>query len=150
MAVAQPATQTMGRIIFGVTLPCIRIKIGHLECLSILRGPCCNQLAQISKKETVTLATSYRSTYEVTVQLARVLSVQVELTVARGRQVLHKCRSRGEPFNGVLLLQAMRLALGVVVAMGSYIGWHRGSGVVTRGCWGCIVGWCRMPVGHLE
>jgi hypothetical protein len=44
----------------------------------------------------------------------------------------------------------MRLALVVVVAMGSYIGWYGGSGVIARGCWGCIVGWCRMPVGHLE
>lgn len=40
IAVDQTATVRSGRIIFGITLPCIRIMMGHLECFSILRGPC--------------------------------------------------------------------------------------------------------------
>lgn len=40
MRVDQSATNVNGRIILGMTLPCIRQKVGHLECLSRSRGPC--------------------------------------------------------------------------------------------------------------
>jgi hypothetical protein len=39
MHVAHPEIKIKGKIIFGSTLPCIRMKNGHLECLSMLRGP---------------------------------------------------------------------------------------------------------------
>lgn len=38
--VDQAAMKANGRIILGKTLPCIRRKTGHFECLSRSRGPC--------------------------------------------------------------------------------------------------------------
>jgi hypothetical protein len=38
-SVDQPATKANGRIISGKILPCIRRKVGHLECLMVSRGP---------------------------------------------------------------------------------------------------------------
>lgn len=42
MAVAQPATNNKGRIIFGRTDPCIRIQYGRSECLAESIGPLCS------------------------------------------------------------------------------------------------------------
>lgn len=37
--VLHPATQSSGTIIFGRMDPCMRMKVGHLECLLMSRGP---------------------------------------------------------------------------------------------------------------
>jgi len=62
--------------------------------------------------------------------------------------MLHEGRSWCEPLCGVLLLQTMRLALSMMIAMGLYIGWHRGSSAIARGCGGCIVNWSSIALGH--
>lgn len=88
--------------------------------------------------------------YKVSIHITRVPSIQVELGISGGCQMFHKGWTWGEPLCGVLLLQTMRLALSMMIAMGLYIGWHRGSSAISSRCGGCIVNWSSIAIGHLE
>lgn len=94
-------------------------------------------------------ATEYELfTYKVSIHITRVPTIQMKLGISGGRQMLHEGRSWCEPLCGVLLLQTMRLALSMMIAMGLYIGWHRGSSAIAGGCGGCIVNWSSIALGH--
>lgn len=81
MKVAQAATVKSGKIILGMTLPCIRMKIGHFECLSRSRGPC--YIDQLELFRIILQASPERITYEVTFQFTRVATVEMEHRIAR-------------------------------------------------------------------
>lgn len=55
------------------------------------------------------------STYKVSLQFTRVPSIEVELRIARVHQILHKCRARRQSLYGVLLLEAVGLALVMMI-----------------------------------
>lgn len=70
MTVAQAATKARGKIIFGMILPCIRRKMGHLECRSRSRGPCYTSIVSPSGPSQYTLIL----TYEISIDFTRVAS----------------------------------------------------------------------------
>lgn len=145
--VDQAATLSRGKIIFGMTLPCIRMKIGHFECLSISRGPCCiDQLALLP----IISQASESTTYKIPLQFTRVAAVQMEHRVARVSQMLHEGRPRCEPPGGVLLLQVMGGSVGMGVCVSANIGGDGGSGAVTSDSRRSVRWRGAMSVGHGE
>jgi hypothetical protein len=109
-----------------MTLPCIRIMIGHLECFSMFRGPCyingmLARQSMILYHVPVLLVVCYIDhliplTYKVSVQFARIPSIKLELRVSRGSQIFQEGWSRSHAANGgglLLLMGRCRVMMGV-------------------------------------